>query len=99
MASLNIRNVPDELMRDLKRLAAAGGQTLRDYCLIRLETPPTPERSAPFSPLDIPGVKLGSDVFPGNMCTYTEFDGQTGETYGCSLTLGHRGPHKRGAKL
>lgn len=32
-------------------------------------------------------------------CRYTEYDGESGETYGCYLPLGHRLPHKRGARL
>lgn len=32
-------------------------------------------------------------------CTYTEPDLETGNIYGCSLTLGHKGPHKRGEKI
>ncbi len=33
------------------------------------------------------------------LCAYTEYDQDTGESYGCSLPLGHRMKHKRGAKL
>jgi hypothetical protein len=35
----------------------------------------------------------------GPMCTYTEYDGATGETYGCSLPAGHRFKHQRGRQL
>ena len=34
-----------------------------------------------------------------DLCTYTEYNQDTGESYGCSLPLGHRMKHKRGAKL
>lgn len=32
-------------------------------------------------------------------CRYTEYDTDAGETYGCSLPLGHRVKHRRGEKL
>ena len=42
---------------------------------------------------------IQATVEEGEPCTYREYDGETGETYGCSLPLGHRVKHRRGAKL
>ena len=33
------------------------------------------------------------------MCKYTEYDQDSGETYGCSLPAGHRSKHQRGRQL
>ena len=74
-------------------------------------SPPEPvQQPARSSPLNIPGVFLGSQL--GNppemdaesdqhpMCSYTEYDPQTGETYGCCLPA-HTGKvkHQRGVRI
>jgi hypothetical protein len=61
-------------------------------------------------PLNIPGVFMGSqlgaplDEEPERagcpMCSYTEYDNQTGDTYGCALAAhGPKIKHVRGVKL
>jgi len=39
MADMNIRNVPDELLAEIKRKALDAGETLRDYVLAKLAEP------------------------------------------------------------
>jgi len=39
MADMNIRNVPDELLAEVKRAALDAGKTLRDYVLAKLAEP------------------------------------------------------------
>lgn len=106
MPALNIRDVDVTLVTLLKQAALERGVTLKSYCIQALESSATKFTTKP-APLSIPGVKLGSElkqeaapqVFPGNLCTYTEYDQQVGETFGCRLELGHRGSHKRGPQL
>jgi hypothetical protein len=75
-------------------------------------SPPAPTAHPPASPLSIPGVFLGSQLSrqaaPVNeaeaeplelpMCPYTEYDGQTGETYACGLRVhSNKIRHTRGS--
>lgn len=39
---LNIRNIPEDLMRELKRTAVDQGKTLREYCIDLLSLNLTP---------------------------------------------------------
>jgi hypothetical protein len=41
-------------------------------------------------------VSIAEDFTP---CTYTEYDQDQGEQFGCRLELGHRSKHARGPKL
>jgi hypothetical protein len=116
---LNLRNVDDELVRQLKVEAAKDGKTLRDYCVerlsgqrpVRLTVEPEPaifigkseivsEGSRVVAPQRaVTDVTRQQEAVECEPCTYMEYDGETGESYRCSLQLGHRTKHKRGAKL
>ena len=57
------------------------------------------EREIPKATL-IERVRQFTDTEPEEpMCRYTEYDQETGETYGCSLPLGHKFKHQRGKQL
>ena len=74
---------------------------------------PEPTAHRPASPLSIPGVFLGSQLTSQTapvyepepeplempMCSYTEYDPETGETYRCGLAVhGPKVKHTRGEK-
>jgi hypothetical protein len=78
----------------------AAGVVQSRFAALPTDRPLSPGDFTPIDLLAIPGVSRGMpQVFPGNLCTYTEYDQQVGETFGCRLESGHRGPHKRGSQL
>ena len=58
MADLNLRNVPDEVMRSLKMDAVSENITLRDLCLRRL----VPDGGASWRPQTVTGQPIKEPV-------------------------------------
>jgi hypothetical protein len=60
--------------------------------VVKVETHPV---RAVSTPREVVAIQIEQQP----MCTYTEYDTETGETYGCNLPPGHKSKHRRGAMI
>lgn len=74
MADCNIRNIPDGMMRDMKKAAAQEGTTLREWCILSfkmaLEEPPRypGTKTRPFDPMRLHKLmELGDGTVNGRV--------------------------------
>lgn len=58
---------------------------------------PKPMIAKPPAPTSAPAIAPA--VYERQACAYTEDDRETGNRYGCTYPLGHKGAHKRGTKI
>jgi len=116
MSRLIALRLPDDLAARLDTRCSIRGQSKTDVLIEAIqrgweEAAIKPIQARPaIKPIDIPGVFMGSqlgiplvgeaELVERPMCSYTEYDGQTGETYRCALTAhGPKVKHVRGTKV